>query len=115
MAVKLVADDVELVFAARVPERGSDGGRAAPRAAEGALELDRVLRGEDDERLAQLPRDAVDRDLALRHRLEQRRLRLRHRAVDLVDEDDVREDRAGPELEVPGLLVQIERPVTSVG
>jgi hypothetical protein len=31
----------------------------------------------------------------LRHRLEQRRLRLRHRAVDLVDEHDVREDRPG--------------------
>ena len=46
-------------------------------------------------------RDAVDRDLPLRHPLEQRRLRLRQRAVDLVDDEHVREDRAGLELERP--------------
>ena len=44
---------------------------------------------------------AVDRDLVLGHRLEQRRLGLRHRAVDLVDEQHVREHRAGPEVELP--------------
>ena len=49
---------------------------------------------------------AVHRHLLLRHRLEQRGLRLRHRAVDLVDEDDVRENRARPELEVPLPLVE---------
>ena len=36
----------------------------------------------------------LDRDLALLHRLEQRRLGPRRRPVDLVDEEDVREDRA---------------------
>ena len=36
---------------------------------------------------------AVDRDRALLHRLEQRGLRLRRRAVDLVREEDVGEDR----------------------
>ena len=36
---------------------------------------------------------ALDRDLALLHRLEQRRLRLGGRAVDFVGEHDVREDR----------------------
>ena len=52
----------------------------------------------------------------LGHRLEQRRLRLRHRAVDLVDEQDVGEDRAGPELEVPRSSGRRStRPVTSVG
>jgi hypothetical protein len=50
-------------------------------------------------------RRPIDGDLALGHRLEQRRLGLRHRAVDLVHEHDVREQRAAPELEVPGLLV----------
>ena len=48
------------------------------------------------------------------HRLEQRRLRARHRAVDLVDEDDVREDRAGPELELARLLVE-DRQTGDVG
>ena len=44
----------------------------------------------------------VDGDLALLHRLEQRRLGLRRRAVDLVGEHDVGEDAAGPELELVG-------------
>ena len=48
---------------------------------------------------------AVDRDLPLLHDLEQRRLGLRARAVDLVGEHDVGEDRAGVELEEPAALV----------
>ena len=71
-----------------------------------ALVLDRVLRRHDHEREAELVRDAVDRDLALLHALEQRRLGLRRRAVDLVDEEDVREDRPGPELELVRALVE---------
>ena len=47
----------------------------------------------------ELVRGVVDRDLAFAHRLEQRRLRARRGAVDLVGEDDVREDRAALELE----------------
>ena len=47
----------------------------------------------------------VDRDLALLHRLEQRRLRLRRRAVDLVGEHDVGEHAAGAELELVGRAV----------
>ena len=54
---------------------------------ERALELDRVLRREHEERLGQRVRLAVDGDLPLLHRLEQRRLRLRRRAVDLVGEE----------------------------
>ena len=60
----------------------------------GALELDRVLRRDHHERRRQRVGVPVDRDLALLHRLEQRRLRLRRRAVDLVGEHDVREHRA---------------------
>ncbi len=48
----------------------------------------------------------VDGDAPLLHALEQARLRLRRRAVDLVDEHDVREDRAGPELEAALALVE---------
>ena len=46
-------------------------------------------------------RGAVDRHLALLHRLEQRGLRLRRRAVDLVGEQQVREDRSFAEAERP--------------
>ena len=42
----------------------------------------------------------------LRHSFQQRGLRLRHRTVDLVDQDDVGEDRAGPKLEVALPLIE---------
>ncbi len=74
------------------------------------LLVDRVLGREHEERRRQRARDAVDRHLPLRHRLEQRRLRPRHRAVDLVDEHDVREDGPGAELELARLLVEDREP-----
>ena len=46
---------------------------------------------------------AVDRDLALLHRLEEGGLRARRRAVDLVGEEDVREHGAGQEDVLAGL------------
>src|SRR5581483_7446418 len=57
-------------------------------------------------RLRKVVRLAVDGDLPLLHRLEERRLSLGARAVDLVREHDLREDRAGAELEVRRLLVE---------
>ena len=66
----------------------------------GALVLDRVLRGAHDERVGQRSRHPVDGDLPLLHGLEQRRLRLRRRAVDLVGEQQVGEHRTGPEGEL---------------
>ena len=71
----------------------------------GALELHRVLRRDDDERIGERMRRLVDGHLALLHRLEQRRLRARGGAVYLVDEDDVRRQGAGPVLESLGALV----------
>jgi len=59
-----------------------------------ALVLDRVLRREHDEGSRQQPRLALGRHLALLHRLEQRSLRFRWGAVDLVGEEEVGEDRA---------------------
>ena len=59
----------------------------------GALLLDRVLRREHEQRPLELVAHAVDRHLVFLHRLEQRRLRLGRRAVDLVGEDHVRENR----------------------
>ena len=70
------------------------------------LVLDRVLRRDDEERQVERVRVAVDRDLRLLHRLEQRRLRLRRSAVDLVDEEHVREHRPRPELELARALVE---------
>ena len=72
---------------------------------ERALELDGVLRRDDAERLGELMRRLVDRDLALLHRFEQARLRARRRAVDLIDEEEVRHDRSRPEFEALRSLV----------
>ena len=75
----------------------------------GALVLDRVLGREDDERRLEQVRDAFDRHLPLLHRLEQRRLCLRRRAVDLVGEEQIGEDRARAELELALPLVEDRR------
>ncbi len=77
---------------------------------ESALLLDGILRGDDEKRLWQVVRLAVDSHLLLGHRLEQRRLGLRRRAVDLVRENDVREHRALVELERAVTLVEHVRP-----
>ena len=63
----------------------------------GAFLLDRILRREHEQRPLEVVADAGDGDLVFLHRLEQRRLRLRRRAVDLVGEDDVGEDRPADE------------------
>ena len=59
----------------------------------GSFLLDRVLRRQDEERSRQRVRRLADGDLPLGHRLEQRALHLRRRAVDLVGQDDVGEHR----------------------
>ena len=66
---------------------------------EGAFLLDRVLRRHHQEQRRQRIGVAADGDLALAHRLEQRRLHLRRRAVDLVGEQHGMEDRARLEFE----------------
>ena len=60
----------------------------------GALGLDRVLGRHDEERPGHDEALGADRDLALLHDLEQRALDLGRGAVDLVGEEEVREDRA---------------------
>ena len=77
---------------------------------ERALVLDRVLGGDDEERVRHRVGRPVDRRLPLLHALEQGRLRLGRRPVDLVGEDDLAEDRPGPELELLGLLVVDRQP-----
>jgi hypothetical protein len=65
-----------------------------------------VLGGHDQEGIRQRVRGVADRHLAFLHRLQQRRLHLGRRAVDLVGQHQVGEDGAllGHEL-APGLVV----------
>ena len=75
----------------------------------GALLLDRVLRREHMEGLRQIVALAGDGDEMLLHRLQQRRLRARAGAVDLVGHQELREDRSADEAEaalVVGALVE---------
>src|SRR5881409_475587 len=76
----------------------------------GALVLDRILRRDHEEGPVQRERLALQRRLAFLHRLEERGLGLRRGAVDLVRQEDVREDRAASEDEVAGLAVEHVRP-----
>src|SRR5215217_6407276 len=72
----------------------------------GPLIFDRVLGSEDHEGLGKLMGHAVDGDLTLLHRLQQRSLGLRCGAVDLVREDELGHNRTWPVFEATGLLVE---------
>ena len=76
----------------------------------GALHLERVLRGQDEERWLEQVAFARDRHLLLLHRLQQRRLRLGRRPVDLVRQQQVGEDRSGLEAEL-ALAVLLDQDV----
>jgi hypothetical protein len=73
---------------------------------ERARMLHRVLGGGHEERCRQRVGASVDGDLPLGHRLEQGRLGARRGSVDLVDEDERGEQRAGTERERAGSLVE---------
>jgi hypothetical protein len=73
----------------------------------GAFLLDGVLGGEDEERLGQVVRGSADGYLVLLHGLEQRRLGLGWRPVDLVGQHYVGEDGAVHEPEGPLAAAQI--------
>src|SRR5205085_8622694 len=66
----------------------------------GPFHLDRVLRRQHEERRRERTRDAADGDGRLLHAFQQRRLRLGRRAIDLVGQHHVREERTLLELEV---------------
>src|ERR1700678_3951464 len=63
-------------------------------------QLDRILRGQHQERLRERLRVAIDRDLSFFHGLQEGRLGAGGGPVDLVREQYLGEDRSGPELEV---------------
>ena len=92
----LLGKHARLVGVAGVADRHPHGEPVELRLGQrvGALVLHRVLGRDHQERALENVRLAVHGDLCLLHRLEQRRLGLRRCAVDLVDEQDVREHRA---------------------
>jgi hypothetical protein len=59
----------------------------------GAPKLDRVLRRDHKKQIRQVSSLAIDADLVLAHRFQQRRLRSRRGPVDFVRQQDVRENR----------------------
>jgi len=73
-----------------------------------AFQFDRVLRRHDMERTRQRVRGAGDRDRVFLHRLQQRRLRLWCRAVDLVGEHEASEHRPALEAELALAAVVID-------
>ena len=101
-------EHVELGAGRRVADRDAGHEAVALGLGErvGALHLDRVLGRHDHERARQRVGRAVDGDLGLLHRLEQRALGLGGGAVDLVADDDVGEDGPRAELEVAHVLVE---------
>ena len=70
-----------------------------------AFHLDRILRGHHQERRFQFMRGGAAGDRALLHRFQQRGLRLRRGAVDLVGQHQVREN--GPGLEAQRLAAAV--------
>ena len=99
IAPRRLADHIELLVLGEVVDHDLEHEAVELRFREGigALELDRVLGREDVEGFLEGVGDPLDGHPVLLHRLEKRRLRLRGRAVDLVGEHDVGEDRPGPE------------------
>ena len=107
MRVLLLCDDRDFFLEARVAHIDAHQEPVQLRLGqrEGALVLDRVLGGDDQERQRQRVRYAVHRDLALFHGLQQRRLGLGRGPVDLVGQHQLGRDGTGPEGELTGGLV----------
>ena len=112
LALAAAREHGPLVLALRVADRDPQQEAIHLRLGQGVgpVVLGRVLGREHHERRVERVGGVVDRDLALAHRLEQRRLRARGGAVDLVGEHDVGEDRPAPELEHLAVLVVDRHP-----
>jgi len=76
----------------------------------GTLILDGILRRQHHEWGLQRVGATIDGDLALFHRLQQRRLGFGRGAIDLVDEDDLGVNRARAKLKFARLLVKDGHP-----
>ncbi len=100
-------EDLSLLLAIRVgePELEHETVHLGLGERVGPLLLDRVLCGQDDERLFERIGRVADRHLALLHRLQKCTLDLGRGAVDLIGEDEVGKDRPLLGNEDPLLLV----------
>ncbi len=65
----------------------------------GADQIKRILGGDDEERRGQFPAHAIDADLAFGHRFQQGALGLGRCPVQFIDQQQLREHRAGMEAE----------------
>src|SRR5262249_54207020 len=73
----------------------------------GALLFNGILRCDHHEAIAQAMGRAVERDASLLHRLEQCSLCLRRRAIDLVGEEKLAEDRPAVDDEAARLEIEL--------
>jgi hypothetical protein len=108
MGMLLEVEDVDLIGRAGIAEANIDEEAVELRLwqRERAFVLDRVLRRHDDEWIGQGVRRAVYGDLALFHSFEQRGLRFRCGAIDLIGEHELAHEGAWVELELPRLLIE---------
>ena len=107
-----VPQDVQLLRLGGVPERDAHQEPVQLRLGKGVgpFVLNGIRGGEHVEGAGQREGLALDRDLALLHRLEQRRLGLGWGSVDLVGEQQAGEQGTAPERELLLALVVDERP-----
>src|SRR5262245_38340586 len=91
-----IADDLQFVVETRAGDQNLEQEAVELRLGQrvGAFVFDRVFGGQHQEHRREAMAFAVDRHLPFLHRLEQRGLRLRRRAVDLVGQQNVGEDGA---------------------
>jgi len=73
---------------------------------ESAFMINRVLGRNQEERRGQFVVGSVGGHFPFRHRFEQGGLRARGGAVDFIGQDDLREERTGPELELGRLGIE---------
>ena len=99
--------DLNLGIKSRIPQRQpqEEAVTLCLRQQERSLMLQRILCGDHVKWVRQRMCHAVHRHLPLLHRFQQRRLRFGRAAVDLVGEEDVGQDGAGPKLELARALV----------
>src|SRR5688572_11993189 len=105
MLVLLTLEHLQLAGAAWIPHRDShqESIRLGLRQRERALVIDGVLGSQHDERFRKHVGHTVNSDLGFFHRFEERGLRLRCCAVDLVGQDKLSEYRSWPEFK-PNVL-----------
>src|SRR5262249_14102027 len=103
------SEDFALLLASGIADRNPHDEAVELRLGKGigAFQINRVLRSDDQERHLKWEGLPFNRDLALLHCLEQRRLSLGRRAIDLIGEQELGKNWTAAELELSlALIVQ---------